>query len=50
MDLIWVMFAFFILITIVFIIVGFFFPELLGITGNKAKEIQRHHEEDKDKN
>ena len=42
MDLIWLMFGFFVFITIVLVIIGIFFPEWIGITGNKAKEIQRH--------
>ena len=46
MDLIWVMFLFFILITLVFIIIGVFFPEWVGITGKKAKEIQKHQQEE----
>ena len=43
MDLFWAMFGFFVFITIVFVTVGIFLPELLGITGKKAKEIQNHH-------
>ena len=46
MELTWVMFAFFTLITIIFVILGLFFPEWLGITGKKAKEIQEHHKND----
>ncbi len=45
-DLIWVMFGFFVFITIVFVILGIFFPEWLGITGKKAREIQEHHQAD----
>ena len=46
MDLIWAMFAFFVFITIVFVTLGIFFPELMGITGRRAKEIQDHHKAD----
>ena len=46
MDLLWVMFTFFIFITIAFIIIGLFFPEWVGITGDKAREIQRHQQDD----
>ncbi len=46
MDLVWVMFGFFVFITIVFVILGIFFPEWIGITGKKAKEIQNHHNAD----
>ncbi len=46
MDLIWVMFGFFVFITIVFVTLGIFFPEWMGITGKKAKEIQDHHSAD----
>lgn len=46
MDLIWIMFGFFVFITIVFVTFGIFFPEWMGITGKKAKEIQNHHKAD----
>ena len=46
MDLIWIMFGFFVFITIVFVILGLFFPEWLGITGKRAKEIQLHQQDD----
>lgn len=42
MDMIWVMFAFFIFITVIFIVAAFAFPEWFGITGKKALEIQKH--------
>lgn len=42
MELIWVMFAFFILVTIIFIVLAFAFPEWFGITGNKARDVQKH--------
>ncbi|MFZ3229369.1 MAG: hypothetical protein WA160_04125 [Pseudobdellovibrio sp.] len=48
MDLIWIMFGFFILVTIVFVVFAILFPEWIGITGKKAHEIQKHqHEDDK---
>jgi hypothetical protein len=46
MELIWVMFAFFIFITILFVILAVAFPEWFGITGKKALEIQKHQESD----
>lgn len=49
MELIWVMFGFFTFITIVFVVVAFAFPELVGITGKKAHEIQKHQQEDEPK-
>lgn len=42
MDLIWVMFAFFILVTVLFVVLAFSFPEWFGITGQKALDIQKH--------
>jgi len=48
MELIWVMFAFFIFITILFIVLAVSFPEWFGITGNKALDIQKHQVEDLD--
>ena len=47
MDLIWVMFTFFIAVTAIFVVIGIFFPEWVGITGQKAHEIQRHQQEEK---
>lgn len=46
MDLIWVMFAFFILVTVLFVVLAVTFPEWFGITGQKALEIQKHQETD----
>ena len=46
MDLIWVMFTFFIIVTMIFVIIGLFFPEWVGITGKKAHEIQRHQQQE----
>jgi len=39
MELGWIMAIFFIVITMVFVVIAFFLPEWVGITGNKAKEI-----------
>lgn len=43
--------ALFIFITIAFLVLAFFFPEWLGITGKKAKEVMASHvgEEDTSK-
>lgn len=46
MELIWILIGFFALCTIVFIAIAMYFPEWLGITGKKAKEIQKHHHKD----
>lgn len=40
----WVLFFFFILVTILFIVVALFLPEWVGITGKKALEIQEHQQ------
>lgn len=42
MELFWIMFAFFIFITIAFCVFAVAFPEWFGITGKKALEIQKH--------
>lgn len=49
MELIWVMGLFFIFITFVFLVLAFFFPEWLGITGKKAHEVMASHQEEKPK-
>lgn len=46
MSLIWVMLAFFIFVTILFIVLAVSFPEWFGITGKRAKEINKHQEGD----
>jgi hypothetical protein len=46
MELFWIMLGFFILITIVFCVFAYAFPEWFGITGKKAHEIQKHQEGD----
>lgn len=43
MEIGWIMFGFFIFITLLFIAVAFFLPEWVGITGKRAKEIQKEH-------
>jgi hypothetical protein len=45
MEMIWILFGFFAFVTIAFIAFAYFFPEWIGITGNKAKEIQAHQKE-----
>lgn len=50
MDLIWVMFGFFAFITLVFIVLAFIYPEIVGITGKKAREIQKHQNDDSTSN
>ena len=46
MDLIWIMFSFFVVVTAIFVVIGIFFPEWVGITGKKAHEIQRHQQQE----
>ncbi|MBC7419532.1 MAG: hypothetical protein H7328_02280 [Bdellovibrio sp.] len=45
MDLMWVMLGFFLFVTIVFVVFAVAFPEWVGITGKKAKEIQKDQHE-----
>lgn len=47
MEMFWALFIFFALVTIVFIAFAYFFPEWIGITGSKAREIQAHQQEQK---
>lgn len=42
MELIWILIGFFALSTMVFIAIAIFFPEWVGITGQKARDIQKH--------
>ncbi len=48
MDLLWMMTGFFLLVTILFVVVAIAFPEWFGITGRKALEIQKHQQEGAD--
>ncbi len=41
MGLGWIMTGFFVFVTLVFVVIAFFLPEWVGITGNKAKEIMK---------
>lgn len=50
MELIWVLFAFFIVVTVLFIALALAFPEWFGITGKKALEIQKHQRGSDDNN
>ena len=42
MDLMWIMFSFFIFVMMVFVVIALMFPEWVGITGKKALDIQKH--------
>jgi hypothetical protein len=44
MEMFWVMGLFFAFITIVFIAVAYFLPEWVGITGQKALEVEKHQQ------
>lgn len=46
MEMIWLLFGFFAFVTIFFIAFAYFFPEWIGITGNKAKQIQNHQQQE----
>lgn len=46
MELVWIMFAFFTLITIIFVVIALYFPEWIGITGKKALEVRKHQQEE----
>ena len=47
MEIGWIMFAFFVFVTMVFIVIAVFLPEWVGITGKKAQEYIREHGETK---
>jgi len=38
MEIGWIMTGFFIFVTFIFVVIAFFFPEWVGITGKKARE------------
>lgn len=44
MEIGWIMGAFFVFLTVVFIALYFFLPEWMGVTGNKAKEVIEHQQ------
>lgn len=46
MEILWIMGFFFILCTMLFLAIAFFFPEWVGITGKKAHEINKSHQEE----
>lgn len=48
MEIIWILIGFFALFTMLFIVIAFYFPEWVGITGKKALEIQKHQRTDPD--
>lgn len=41
MELGWMMFGFFVFVTLIFVVIAFFLPEWVGITGKKAKEYMK---------
>ncbi len=45
MEIAITMAIFFVILTAIYIAVTLFLPEWVGITGNKAKEIMKHQEE-----
>lgn len=44
MEIGWIMGAFFVFLTVVFMALYFFLPEWMGVTGNKAKEVIEHQQ------
>lgn len=38
------MLIFFVIVTLVFVVLAFMFPEWVGITGKKALEVQKHQQ------
>lgn len=46
MEIIWILSFFFAFVTIIFIVIAYFFPEWVGITGKKALDIQKHQQRD----
>jgi lipopolysaccharide export LptBFGC system permease protein LptF len=46
MEIIWALLGFFAFVTLAFIAIAFYFPEWVGITGDKAREIQEHQKSD----
>lgn len=45
MEIAWIMTGFFLFCTMVFIVIAVFFPEWVGITGKKAREIIENQKE-----
>jgi hypothetical protein len=45
MEIFFVMAIFFVFVTLIFLILCFFFPEWVGITGKKALEVIEHQRE-----
>lgn len=43
MEMIWILIGLFIFITLIFVGCAMLFPELVGITGKRAKEIENSH-------
>lgn len=46
MEIGWLLFGFFLFVTMIFIAVAFFLPEWVGITGKKAQQLMKEHEQD----
>lgn len=44
MEIGWLMFGFFVFITMAFVVFAIFLPEWVGITGKKAQEYIKEHE------
>ncbi|AZZ36312.1 hypothetical protein CIK05_05750 [Bdellovibrio sp. qaytius] len=42
MEIIWILIGFFALFTLLFIVIAYYFPEWVGITGKRALEVQKH--------
>lgn len=44
MEIFWIMGAFFLFVTFIYVVISLMFPEWVGITGKKALEIQKEQQ------
>jgi lipopolysaccharide export LptBFGC system permease protein LptF len=47
MEIGWILAVFFIFVTLIFLIIAFFLPEWVGITGKKAQEIMKEQQNER---
>lgn len=45
--MVWILIVFFIFVTLLFLVFAIFLPELVGITGKKARDIMEEHQQEK---
>lgn len=46
MEIFWIMGAFFVFITFLYVVISLMFPEWVGITGKKALQIQKEQQQE----